>query len=302
MGAYPADMDDFQKMFPTEEACVDYLRALRWPKGYVCRCTSTRYWSRGRGLMICRDCGYEASVTAGTLFQDTRKPLRLWFQAMWYVVNQKNGVSALGLQKALGLKTYQTAWAWLHKLRRAMVRPGREKLSGLVEVNEAFIGGERSGKRGRGAEGKSLIFIAAEDAGGRVGRIRMTMLDDASGDTLTKAVQETIEAGSCIRTDGWGSYASLSRHGYTHSAATHKNTEAGDATPLAHLVASLFKRWWLGTHQGAISHENLRYYLDEFTFRFNRRKSRSRGLLFYRLIQGALTTTPVPAKSLKINI
>ena len=104
---------------------MDYLRALRWPKGYVCRCTSTRYWSRGRGLMICRDCGYEASVTAGTLFQDTRKPLRLWFQAMWYVVNQKNGVSALGLQKALGLKTYQTAWAWLHKLRRAMVRPGR---------------------------------------------------------------------------------------------------------------------------------------------------------------------------------
>ena len=302
MSVYPADMDDFQKMFPTEEACVGYLRNTRWPEGYVCRCKSTRHWLSGRGLMICRDCGYEASVTAGTLFQDTRKPLRLWFQAMWYVVNQKNGVSALGLQKALGLKTYQTAWAWLHKLRRAMVRPGREKLSGLVEVNEAFIGGERSGKRGRGAAGKSLIFIAAEDAGGRVGRIRMIMLDDTSSKTLTKAVQETIEVGSRIRTDGLGSYTALSRPGYVHSGVAHKNTEAADATPLAHLVASLFKRWWLGTHQGAISPENLRYYLDEFTFRFNRRKSRSRGLLFYRLIEGALTTAPVPAKNLKINI
>jgi len=302
MEKYPADSTDFMEMFATEEACVEYLRNIRWPNGYVCRCKSTRYWSRGRGLIICRDCGYESSVTAGTLFQDTHKPLRLWFQAIWYMMNQKNGVSALGLQKALGLKSHQTAWAWLHKLRRAMVRPGREKLSGLVEVNEAFIGGERSGKRGRGAEGKSLIFIAAEDAGGRIGRIRMTMLDDASGDTLTKAVQETIEAGSRIRTDGWGSYTSLPRHGYTHSGTAHKDTEAGDATPLAHLVAALFKRWWLGTHQGAISHENLRYYLDEFTFRFNRRKSRSRGLLFYRLIEGALATAPVPAKTLRINM
>jgi transposase-like protein len=221
---------------------------------------------------------------------------------MWYVMNQKNGVSALGMQKALGLKTYQTAWEWLHKLRRAMVRPGREKLSGTVEVNEAFIGGERTGKRGRGAEGKSLIFIAAEDAGGRIGRIRMTMLADASGEALTKAVQETIEAGSRIRTDDWNGYNFLARHGYKHTAAAHKNTEAGDATPMAHLVASLFKRWWLGTHQGAISHENLRYYLDEFTFRFNRRKSKSRGLLFYRLIEGALATAPMPAKTLKINI
>lgn len=303
MDKYPVDIADFMKMFATDEACEDYLARVRWPNGYVCsRCSSKDYWKKARGLFACRGCGHEGSVTAGTLFQDTRKSLRLWFQAMWYVVDQKNGVSALGLQKALGLKTYQTAWAWLHKLRRAMVRPGREKLSGLVEVNEAFIGGERSGKRGRGAEGKSLIFIAAEDAGGRIGRIRMIMLDDASGKTLTKAVQETIEAGSCIRTDGWGSYTSLSRHGYTHSPAVHKKNEAGDATPLAHLVASLFKRWWLGTHQGAISHENLRYYLDEFTFRFNRRKSKSRGLLFYRLIEGALTTAPVPTKTLKINI
>ena len=303
MGKYPADITDFMDMFATEEACEDYLIRVRWPEGYVCpRCDNKNHWKKARGLFVCRDCCHETSVTAGTLFQDTHKPLRLWFQAMWYMVNQKNGVSALGLQKALGLKSHQTAWAWLHKLRRAMVRPGREKLSGLVEVNEAFIGGERSGKRGRGAEGKSLIFIAAEDAGGHIGRIRLTTLIDASGAVLTKAVQETIAAGSRIRTDDWNGYNYLSRHGYIHSAAAHKNLESGDATPLAHLVAALFKRWWLGTHQGAISPENLRYYLDEFTFRFNRRKSRSRGLLFYRLIEGALTTAPVPAKTLKINV
>jgi transposase-like protein len=303
MEKYPADAADFMAMFPTDDACADYLIRVRWPGGYICpRCSSKDHWKKARGLFACRSCGHEGSVTAGTLFQGTRKPLCLWFQAMWYVMNQKNGVSALGMQKALGLKTYQTAWEWLHKLRRAMVRPGREKLSGVVEVNEAFIGGERTGKRGRGAEGKSLIFIAAEDAGGRIGRIRITMLTDASGDALTKAVQETIEAGSRIRTDDWNGYNFLARHGYKHTAAAHKKTETGDATPLAHLVASLFKRWWLGTHQGAISPENLRYYLDEFTFRFNRRKSKSRGLLFYRLIEGALATAPAPAKTLKINI
>lgn len=302
MEFYPANLSDFMDMFPTEASCLEYLRRVRWPNGYVCRCKSTAHWQRGRGLIICRDCGYESSVIAGTLFQDTHKPLRLWFQAIWYVVNQKNGVSALGLQKAIGLGGYQTAWAWLHKLRRAMVRPNRDRLSGLVEVDEAFVGGEHSGKRGRGAEGKSLIFIAAEDAQGRIGRIRLTTLTNASGAALAKAVLETIEPGSRVRSDGWGGYAVLPKHGYTHDPVAHKDSASGDATPLAHLVASLFKRWWLGTHRGAISPDNLRYYLDEFTFRFNRRTSRSRGKLFYRLIEGALQIDPVPAKTLKHNI
>ena len=152
MENYPEDLADLIKKFAAEDACLTYLRELRWPQGYVCsRCQSPDHWVRNRDLTICRKCGYESSVTAGTLFQDTRKPLRLWFQAIWYVVNQKNGVSALGLQKAIGLGSYQTAWNWLHKLRRAMVRQGRDKLSGVVEVDETFIGGERSGKRGRGA-------------------------------------------------------------------------------------------------------------------------------------------------------
>src|SRR5262249_49770764 len=157
----------------------------------------------GRGLYRCQSCKYEGSVIAGTLFQDTHKPLRLWFQAMWYVVNQKNGVSALGLQKALRLDSYHTAWEWLHKLRRAMVRHNRDKLSGMIEVNETLVGGVQPGKRGRGAEGKTLVLIAAEDTQAGIGRIRLAPLHDASRAVLTPAIQQMIATGSAIRTDAW---------------------------------------------------------------------------------------------------
>jgi transposase-like protein len=241
-------------------------------------------------------------VTAGTLFQDTRKPLRLWFQAIWYVVGQKNGVSALGLQRAIGLGSYQTAWEWLHKLRRAMVRQGRDRLSGTVEVNEMFVGGEHSGKRGRGAEGKSLVFIAVENVHGHAGRIRLMPLKNASGASLTQAVLAAVEPGSSICTDDWKGYNALEAAGYKHAAVAQKKAPSGDATPHAHRVAALFKRWWLGTHQGAISPEYLPYYLDEFTFRFNRRTSRTRGKLFLRLLEQATHIDPVPAKKIKHNI
>jgi hypothetical protein len=201
---YPGNMADFMDMFPTEDACLEYLSLVRWPDGYQClRCGKGDYWKKARGLFACRTCGYEASVLAGTVFQDTHKPLRLWFQAMWHVVNQKNGVSALGLQKALGLGGYHTAWEWLHKLRRAMVRPGRDRLSGIVEVDETFLGGKRGG-RGRGAEGKSLIFIAAEeaeDSENAIGRIRLSVIENARGETLAKAVQAAVEPEAlCART------------------------------------------------------------------------------------------------------
>jgi transposase-like protein len=296
-------MIDVMDMFPTEDACLDYLALIRWPDGYVCvRCESRQHWKTARGLFHCRDCDYESSVTAGTLFQDTHKPLRLWFQAIWYVVNQKNGVSALGLQRALGLGSYHTAWEWLHKLRRAMVRPGRDRLSGLVEMDETFIGGAREGKRGRGAEGKTLVLIAAEDAGNRIGRIRLLPISDATSETIKNATLQMVDPDSTIRSDGLGSYHLLTKHGYAHTPITHAQSASGDATPLTHRVASLLKRWWLGTHQGAISHEHLAYYLDEFTFRFNRRTSRSRGKLFYRLIEQALQIDPVHAKLLAHNI
>lgn len=250
------------------------------------------------GLYRCQTCRYAGSVISGTLFQDTHKPLRLWFHAIWHIVSQKNGVSALGLQKALGLGSYHTAWEWLHKLRRAMVRPGRDKLSGTVEVNETLIGGESAGKRGRGAEGKTLVLIAAEDTPNGIGRIRLSTISDASGDVLTQAIQQMVEVGSTIRTDGWTGYNGLNNLGYVHLPMTNRNVKEEDVVECTHLVAALLKRWLIGTLHGAISHKNLPYYLDEFTFRFNRRTSSSRGKLFYRLIEQALAIDPVPAKLL----
>jgi len=296
MNIYPANAIELMDMFPNEESCLEYLSMIRWPNGYECmRCSDKNALKIGRGLYRCKACQYEGSVIAGTLFQDTHKPLRLWFQAMWYVVSQKNGVSALGLQRALGLGSYHTAWEWLHKLRRAMVRPDRDKLSGVVEVNETFIGGEQSGKQGRGADRKALVLIAAEDTGGGVGRIRLSPISDASGEVLTNAIETMISIGSTIRTDGWRGYSGLSGLGYTHMPISNKNIKNSDSIQLAHLVASLLKRWLISTHHGAVAQKNLPYYLDEFTFRFNRRTSRSRGKLFYRLIQQALAIDPMPA-------
>lgn len=299
MKTYPEDAIELMNMFPSEEACLDYLATIRWPHGYKClRCSDKSALKLGRGLYRCQSCKYEGSVIVDTLFQDTHKPLQLWFQAIWYVVSQKNGVSAIGLQQSLGLGSYHTAWEWLHKLRRAMVRPGRDKLSGIVEINETMIGGEKPGKRGRGAEGKTLVLIAAEETQWGIGRIRMAPISDASGDILENTVQQMVEIGSTIRTDGWTGYNGLSKLGYTHLPMVNANVKDEDLIEQAHLVAALLKRWLLGTLHGAINHKNLPYYLDEFTFRFNRRTSSSRGKLFYRLIQQALEMDPVPAKLL----
>ena len=256
-----------------------------------------------RGLYWCGNCDYQASITAGTLFHDTRKPLRLWFEAMWYGVNQKSGVSALGLQRVLGLGSYHTAWNWLHKLRRAMVRPGRDRLSGQVEVDEVFIGGVRPGKRGRGAAGKSLVVIAVQEAekGMGMGRIRLQQVADAAGASLEPAVWDMVEPGTTVRTDGWGGYNGLTELGYKH-IVVRKTPDLGDnLLPLANRIASLLKRWLLGTHQGAVEHTHLGYYLDEYTFRFNRRTSKSRGLLFYRLISQAVDLGPVLETELKAS-
>lgn len=299
MNIYPKDLVELMDLFPNEEACLEYLSIIRWPNGYQCvRCNGKEALKLGRGLYRCHSCKYEGSVISGTLFQDTHKPLRLWFHAIWYVVSQKNGVSALGLQKALGLGSYHTAWEWLHKLRRAMVRPGRDKLSGIVEVNETIIGGESTGKRGRGAEGKSLVLVAAEETPKGIGRIRLSTISDASGDVLMNAVQQMVSVGSTIRTDGWPGYSGLNGLGYTHLPMSNHNVKNEDVAEQAHLVASLLKRWLIGTLHGGISHKNLPYYLDEFTFRFNRRTSSSRGKLFLRLIEQALAIDPVPAKTL----
>jgi len=233
------------------------------------------------------------------LFADTHKPLRLWFEALWHVTNQKYGASALGLQRILGLGSYRTAWYWLHKLRRAMVRPGRDRLAGIVEVDETFIGGERPGKRGRGAAGKTLVLIVAQAAGARIGRIRLARVASASRNHLTTAVSQAVEPGSIVRTDGWGGYNGLSEQGYRHEVIRPTSVVGENLLPLANRVAALLKRWLLGTHQGAVQPGHLNYYLDEFTFRFNRRTAGSRGLLFYRLLDQAVHLPPVLTRTLK---
>lgn len=303
MQEYPSTVLEFRERFATEQACRHYLGALRWPHGFICpQCEQQKAWQMQRGLYWCRSCGYQASVTAGTLFNDTHKPLRMWFEAMWYVTNQKSGVSALGLQRVLGLGSYHTAWNWLHKLRRAMVRPGRDRLSGVVEVDEIFIGGERPGKRGRGAEGKALVVIAAQEGETGIGRIRMQRVADAAGESLEPAVWDMVEPGSVVRTDGWRGYNGLTELGYQHNVA-RKNPDLGNnLLPLVNRVASLLKRWILGTHQGAVQHSHLEYYLDEYTFRFNRRTSKSRGLLFYRLLSQAIDLGPVLESQLRAPI
>lgn len=299
MDEYPKPPKEFDALFSSEDACREYLIRLRWPNGVVCpMCQGVRVWHTKRELMHCSDCGYQMSVTAGTIFHGTRKPLSLWFRAMWYVTGQKTGTSALGMQRILGLASYRTAWTWMHKLRRAMVRPGRERLSGIVEVDETYIGGPKKGKRGRGADGKALVLIAAEINGARTGRIRLVRIADASGDSLGEAIGQSIEPGSTIQTDGWSGYCQLDKIRYPHQVI-RSTAEIGDnLLPHCHKVASLLKRWMLGTHQGAISHEHLEYYLDEFTFRFNRRTSRHRGKLFYRLVQQSVAVEPQPYKDM----
>jgi transposase-like protein len=299
---YPRTLDEFEQRFSSQAACEAYLCQLRWPNGFRCpSCEGERAWPTGRsGLLECANCHRQTSVTAGTIFEGTRKPLRMWFRAMWWVTNQKPGISAVGLQRALGLRSYQTAWAWLHKLRRAMVRPGRDRLSGRVEVDEIYVGGEESGVHGRQTETKALVAVAAEEVGTRIGRIRMRRIDDASAASLEPFIQASVEPGAVVHTDDWNGYTHVGTLGYVHEVTNLKQTgqAAHETMPRVHRVAALLKRWLLGTHQGAVSHEHLDYYLDEFTFRFNRRTSRSRGKLFYRLVQQAVAVDPVPYKRL----
>lgn len=299
MEDFPINLAEFRERFSTEEACIDYLISLRWPNGIVCPvCEGNKIRKTTRGLFECQGCSRQTSVTAGTLFHNTRKPMRLWFEAMWHITNQKYGANALGLQRVLGLGSYHTAWKWLHKFRRAMVRPGRDNLSGIVEIDETYIGGKRPGKRGRGADDKKLVAVAVEDksqtspTGKGIGRIRLKLIPDASAESLNAFVQEHIEQGTNIRTDGWKGYQTLPSLGYEHTVVGSKELN------IAHLTISLLKRWLLGTYQGAVSSDHLGYYLDEFTFRFNRRTSQYRGKLFYRLVQQALLSDPVPGRKI----
>lgn len=303
MGQYPVTVEEFERKFRTDDDCYEFLAGIRWDDGRpACpRCQSRTLWQMVRGEFRCGGCDYQFSLTAGTIFQDRKKPILFWFRAMWHVTEQKHGISALGLQRALGLGSYHTAWNWLHKLRKAMVRPGRDRLAGEIEVDETYVGGPRPGKRGRGAAGKELVLIMAQKDGKRIGRIRLQRIADASAETLTAAVEKSVEPGSVVCTDGWGGYSdsALKKAGYAHQVVRAGGAVGDNLLPLANLVASLLKRWLLGTHQGGVQPSHLPSYLDEFTFRFNRRTSGSRGMLFYRLVQHSLAINPVMVAELR---
>jgi len=310
MDEYPMTFEEFIKNFYTEEQCRDYLCKLRWPNGFECpKCSGHEFWTVSKTLYECSHCGHQSSVIAGTIFENTRTPLKTWFTAIWWITTQKNGASAEGLRQVLGLKSDETAWAWLHKIRRAMVRADREKLSGLIEVDETYIGGEEhSGSTGRGTGNKVLVAIAVEllDFGNqahqglrKLGRIRLSIIADASSESLAPFVNNNIEKSSNITTDGWSGYSFLAKSDYVHTVVVKsKSKEDEHPLPHAHLVISLLKRWLLGTHQGAVSDKHMQAYLEEFTFRFNRRNAAKRGLLFYRLLEGAVSVEPITTKEL----
>jgi transposase-like protein len=300
---YPKSLAEFEEQFGTAQQCWQYLFDLRWPAGFVCpQCDGQRYWRSKGNLLVCTECEFQASAMAGTIFQDTHKPLSTWFRAMWWVTSQKNGASALSLQRVLGLGSYRTAWAWLHKLRRAMVRPGRDRLHGTVQVDETYWGALEEGRQGRAHGKKALIVIAVEKDDRKLGRVRMRRVSDASANSLNAFVSDSIEPGSVVETDGWHGYSGLAHLGYVHQAGKQGRLDVpgaeDDLLPHAHRVISLVKRWLLGTHQGAISADHLDFYLDEFAFRFNRRTSKYRGKLFYRLVQQAAQVEPAPYRSL----
>jgi transposase-like protein len=292
---YPGSTGELLAWFGSDADCLDYLEWLRWPDGFVCPvCGQPGGWRLGDGRFMCDDCGARYSVTAGTIFDRTRTPLTVWFNACWMFATQKDGVSALSLQRALQIGSYQTSWAMLHRLRSVLVRPGRDRLSGIVEVDETLVGGEEAGVNGR-ARGtkKSLVGIAVERHDQGFGRARMAVLPNASTESLRAFLHDHVEPGSTVVTDGLQAYRTAAA-GYRHERVIGSET----SLPGVHRVASLVKRWLLGTHQGSVDEAHLPGYLDEFVFRFNRRPSRSRGLLFYRLLQLAVGHEPVRYRDL----
>ena len=306
---YPVSTGEMLAWFRTDADCLDYLAWLRWPNGFVCSgCNHDGGWRLGDGRFECGGCRRRTSVTAGTIFDRTRTPLTVWFMACWLVATQKDGISAQSLQRTLEIGSYQTAWAMLARLRSVLVDPGRERLSGIVEVDETFIGGTESGLAGGRARGKkSLVGVGVELKEPKgYGRCRMAPLADASAASLRAFLADHVEEGATVVTDGWQGYHGIGEIGYTHDrrsqwAARARGEDAGELLPGVHRVASLAKRWLLGTHQGSVDPAHLPSYLDEFVFRFNRRRSRSRGLVFYRVLELSVGHEPVRYRHLVIT-
>lgn len=293
---YPKSYAELRAWFDEDWKCLDYLDWLRWPDGFVCpHCHSVIAWRLSDARWKCADCDRKVSATAGTSFDKTRTPLTVWFAVAWRMVSDKVGISATQVQREFEFGSYQTAWTMLHRYRSVMVRPGRDRLRGDVEVDESLLGGPEPGVPGRGALGKVLFAAAVELDDWGFGRARLALLPDASGASLRKFLLDNVEPGSVLVTDGWSGYPPAARDLYTLKATSiaASGLEAHEVLPAVHRVFSLVKRWLGGTMQGSVSEEHLQAYFDEWTFRFNRRRARSRGLLFHTLLTQAVGGEPV---------
>lgn len=274
---FPRTLAEFQARFSTEEACRQYLVESRWPDGYSCpRCRHPEaYAVTRRALLQCASCGHQVSVTAGSVMHRTHMPLRHWFWAAYLTTTHTPGFSALQLQRQLGLTRYETAWAMLQKLRRAMVRPERDRISGTVEVDESYVGGVEEGRGGgrKRDSGKAIVVAAVEVRGRASGRIRLGVVPDLSGPSLVGFVEAAVAPGSVVRTHGWQGYAPLRKKGYEHRPTTQgASRNAATLFPRVHRVFSHLKTWLWGTHRG-VSNKHLPHYLNEFVFRYNRRRT-----------------------------
>jgi transposase-like protein len=297
----PRDLPTFVRRFGTDAKCRAYLVRGLWPDGFCCGgCGHGVAWSHKKRLIEeCAACGRQHSILAGTIFEQTKTGLSRWFLAIWLVTSSKGGISAVELQRQMGFGSYGTAWAWLHKIRKAMVRPERQPLRARVEADETLVGGTRPGRPGRGAGGKTVVAGAVEAAPGkgrkrRLGRLRLEVVPDAAAASLESFLGRNVAKPATVGTDGWRGYAGLGDAGYAHEPI-NLASGWGDAVlrlPAIHLVFGLAKRWLLGTHHGAVRHKHLQAYLDEYVFRFNRRTAQSISHRFARLIEQAVLTPP----------
>ena len=278
---FPKNLREFQRQFATEDACQDYLAACRWPDGFVCpRCQHRRgYRLSEQRRWQCAACRYQVSLTAGTILHNTKTPLTVWCWATYLTVTDKRGLSALLLQRQLGLRRYETAWLLLHKLRRGMVNTTREPLHGDVELDDTWVGGPQAGIRGsRQLKGRkaAIVLVAVEKRAERSGRTRMAVVPDVKQSTMRAFVHQHVAPGSTIYTDGLKSFTDLPAADVRHVARTQPVKTAlrrgvPSVVPLADRVIGNLQQWLIGTHHG-VSKGQLQVYLDEFVFRHNRRR------------------------------
>lgn len=278
---FPRTLREFQTKFANEDACQQYLADCRWPDGFVCRRCGHRkaYGLAKQRRWQCAACRDQVSLTAGTVLHNTKTPLTLWFWAAYLMTTDTRGISALLLQRQLGMTRYETAWMMLHKFRRAMVNVGREPLRGDVEIDDTWVGGPQAGLRGsRQLRGRkaALVIVAVEKRGRASGRARMAVIPDFKKTTLGAFIKENIAPGSTIYTDGLKTFAGLPEAGFRHIARTQPlrsdlRKGAKSAVPLADQAIGNLQQWLIGTYHG-VSRDQLQVYLDEFVFRHNRRK------------------------------